>query len=318
MPKKKQGRATSPKPKNKKMTKATKIKVPDNSQLAKLPNALSLTGSSGLIIWRNKKPLSLIILVYGVAYLVLVLGLSSPANVVSLKKDLSGVSSGHFSSLFSGVSVFTYLIGSTAGGNSSAGGSAYQLFITIVASLSIIWALRQFYKGEKIRARDSYYHGLYPLAQFILVLLFIAVELIPMVIGLSLYALLINGGIAVSAIEKILSLIVIIGLIGWSLYLLTSSIISLYIVTLPDMTPIKALRSAKGLVKGRRWSVFRKILFLPVILIIFFAVVIIPFILLAPALAAWIFIILTLVALVYIHSYLYNLYRGLINEQSPS
>ncbi len=39
-----------------------------------------------------------------------------------------------------------------------------------------------------------------------------------------------------------------------------SSLFALYIVTLPDMTPMKALRSARELARYRRWTVLRKIL----------------------------------------------------------
>ncbi|HEY1645528.1 MAG TPA: hypothetical protein VGF75_04055 [Candidatus Saccharimonadales bacterium] len=290
----------------------TKVKALD-TKVTKLPNVLVIAKTSWLIIWRNRKTFSIIVLVYGLVYLILVLGLSSPANGSSLKKSFDGVFHGHLSQFYSSVSVLTYLIGSTTS-SSSPGGSAYQVFILIIASLAIIWSLRQFYLGAKIRARDSYYRGLYPMAQYILVLLFIVLELLPLVIGLALYSLLVGGGIAVTTLEKVLSIIPVIALVSLSFYLISSSTMALYIVTLPDMTPIKALRSAKGLVKGRRWSVFRKIIFLPLMLFIIAAILILPFILIAPAVSAWIFFVLTLVALVYVHSYLYSLYRGLINE----
>jgi hypothetical protein len=286
-------------------------------QLVKLPNVLKITKDSWLVIWNNRFIFLKIAFVYELTYLILVLGLSSPSNVSSLKKEFSGVFHGQLSSIYSGLSIFTYLIGSSTSSATPAG-SAYQGFILIIASLSIIWTLRQLYMKSNIRARDSFYKGLYPLIQYILVLLFIGLELLPLIGGLGLYGLLINGGIAVTALEKIISIALIIALIVVSLYLISSSVIALYIVTLPDMTPLKALRSAKRLVKNQRWTILRKIIFLPVLLLIAIGLVMLFLILAIPAIAAWVFVILSLSSLIYAHSYLYNLYRGLINEQSSS
>lgn len=320
MPKLNQGRAANPRPKNKKKVKrqsAEPLTNPSAVSNAKLANVIQLSLASWLVIWRNKKTFSYIVIIYGLAYLILVLGFSNPTNVSNLKSEFSGVFHGHFSSLYSGFGIFAYLLGSTTA-SSSASGSAYQVFILIIASLSIIWSLRQLTNGQKVKAKDSYYQGMYPLIQYVLILLFIALELIPLAIGLGLYGLLISGGIAVSFIEKFISLIIIAGLAGLSLYLISSSVIALYIVTLPNMTPLKALRSAKGLVKARRWTVFRKIIFLPVLLFIVIGLIMLPLILVLPAIAAWLFFILTLIALVYMHSYLYNLYRGLLDDESSS
>ena len=319
MPKKAAGAKIKSAPQTKKKsTRPSPKKISQNSKESikransKLPNVLELAASGWLIIWRHRKTFSIIILIYGIAYLILVLGLSSPTNVSSLKKDFSG--SNGSSSFESTLTTLGFLVGSTTS-SSTTDGSAYQVFIIIIASLSIIWALRQFYLGSKIRARDSYYQGLFPFAQYILVILFIALELVPLAAGLGLYSLLINGGIAVTVIEKILSITLVVGLVGISFYLISSSIIALYIVTLPNMTPWKALRSAKGLVSGRRSSVFRKIIFLPLLLFIVVSLVTLPFIAVAPVVAPWVFFVLSLVVLVYIHSYLYGLYRGLINEK---
>ncbi len=310
MPKKGQG--TKSVPKTKTNHKANKNKQ-SKAVSSKLPSVFGLAKSSWHILWRNRNSMSFIILIYGLVYLVLVLGISSPGNVPSLKHEFSGVFHGHLSSLFSGLSIYTYLVGSSTS-SPSASGSTYQVFIMLIASLAIIWALRQYYLGAKIRARDSYYKGLYPFVPFLLVLLFIIVELIPLLIGLFLYGTLFNGSIAVTGLEKVVSLIPIIGLVFLSFYWLASSLMALYIVTLPNMTPMKAIKSARGLVKGRRGLVLKKMIFLPVLLIIITGIIMLPFIYILPSIAAWVFYLLSLIGLVYIHSYLYALYRGLINE----
>jgi hypothetical protein len=96
--------------------------------------------------------------------------------------------------------------------------------------------------------------------------------------------------------------------------MISSSLFALYIVTLPDMTPMKALRSARELVRHRRWTVLRKILCLPLILLVAGAVIMLPIIIVLTPLAQWVFFLLTMLALVAAHAYMYTLYRELLNE----
>ena len=88
--------------------------------------------------------------------------------------------------------------------------------------------------------------------------------------------------------------------------MLCSSLFALYIVTLPDMTPLKALRSARQLVRYRRPLVFRKLLYLPVALLVIASVIMIPVIaLIAPA-APWVLFVLAIGALITAHTYMYT------------
>jgi hypothetical protein len=118
----------------------------------------------------------------------------------------------------------------------------------------------------------------------------------------------------VSIIERIIWVLVYLGLATLTIYWLSSSLFALYIVTLPDMTPIKALRSAKELVTGYRWQVIRKVIALPVILLAAAIVVMLPVIVILTPLAQWVFFLLTSLVLVAINTYMYLLYRELMNE----
>jgi hypothetical protein len=155
---------------------------------------------------------------------------------------------------------------------------------------------------------------MYPLVPFMLVLTVVGLQLVPMLIGSTLYVTVINGGIAVYAAEKILWGLLFIVLALLSLYMLASSLFALYIVTLPDMTPMKALRSARELVRYRRWTVLRKMLALPLILLLVAFVIMLPIIILAAPLARWVFFLLTMTALTAAHAYMYTLYRELLRE----
>jgi hypothetical protein len=270
----------------------------------KIDNVLVISRNSINVLWQNRKLFSGIMLIYALLYIFFVRGL---ANLPSSSSLISG--SGK---LFSGFSIFSLIFVASSSSNSNPSGSMLQSLLLIIISLVLIWTLRHIYKGKKVTIRDGYYKALYPLIPFILILLFIGLELLPLIIGSTLYSIIVTQGIAINVVEKGASIAILVGLIILSLYFLSSSIFALYIVTLDDMTPVKALRSAKQLVKGRRAVVLRKILFMPLALIISTSIIVLPFILIYPPLAAWIIFLLTVIVIAVAHSYLYNLYRELI------
>jgi len=303
MPKKSQ---KSPSAKKRRSSKVV-IKHPN------LPSVIVILVNSLKIIRKYWKTFLIITLIYALLYIIFVRGISGGLNLSSIRSSLDRAQS--TTSLSTGLSLFVYLIGnSTTSQNSSVNAGVYQTILLIVMSLAIIWTLRQAYNSSKIRARDAFYRGMYPLVSFIIVLIIVGLELIPLLIGGSLYSVVMTNGIAVGGLEKTLWGLVFAVFALASLYLITSTIFALYIVTLPDMTPMKALRSARQLVKRRRWLVMRKVLFLPLAIILAALIIMVPIILLITVAASWIFLILSLFCLVFIHSYLYALYRELLNE----
>jgi hypothetical protein len=186
--------------------------------------------------------------------------------------------------------------------------------LLVIISLATIWGLRQVSAGNKPRIRDAFYKGLYPIVPLILVLLVIGLQLIPMAVAGWLYSAVIVGGVAGTLIEKILWILLVILAILLSLYMISSSLFALYIVTLPDMEPMQALRSARQLAVHRRWTILRKIVFLPFILFVIAALIMLPTIILLPFIAEWIFLVLSLFGWIVTLCYIYNLYKELLNE----
>jgi hypothetical protein len=97
-----------------------------------------------------------------------------------------------------------------------------------------------------------------------------------------------------------------------TVYMLCSTLFALYIVTLPNTTPMAALRSSRQLVLHRRWTIVRKLLFLPVALIALTAVIVTPLIIFAAPIAPWVFFGLSTLLLPVVHAYLYSLYRSML------
>lgn len=279
----------------------------------KLPNVYRLAKLTATTVWQHKGLFAGITIVYGLLNLLLVQGITGGNDLVDLKATLDEIFTGNIGKIMSGLSIFVVLVGSSGNASNETAG-AYQFFLALICSLAIIWALRQVMAGQKLRIRDAYYRGMYPFVPFVLVLLVVGLQLVPLLIGSALYSIVVSNGIAVYFIEKLLWGLLYGMLALLSLYMLSSSLFALYIVTLPDMTPMKALRSARELVRHRRWTVLRKLLALPVMLLIIAAVIMLPIIIWLTPLAQWIFFVLTTTALLAIHAYIYTLYRELLNE----
>jgi heme A synthase len=78
------------------------------------------------------------------------------------------------------------------------------------------------------------------------------------------------------------------------------------------MTPMKALRSARDLVRGRRLSLFRKLLFLVAVLGLLTVIIVLPVIMTVTSAAPFVLYVVTLLVLPAVHLYLYTLYRELL------
>ena len=275
-------------------------------QAAPLTSAFKLLKGSLRHLKKHKKIFFGIVVIYLLLTIVLVKGFGISSGVGELKTLLEEAGS-----LTTGFTLFAVLL-TSSGSASTEEASLYQSILLIITSLAVIWVLRQTYAGHKVTVRDAFYKGMYPLVPFLLVLAVVGLQLTPLLIGSWLYGAVIGGGIAVTGIEQAV-VWSIIGLMAvWTFYMLSSSVFALYISTLPDMTPMKALRSARELVRHRRWAVMRKILALPVLLIVLGAVIMVPLIIFATPLAEWTFFILNMAVLAVAHSYIYALYRELL------
>lgn len=307
MPKTAATKKAAPKPKQ------TSRPVIQTKSYAKLPSVWRLSVDSLKILWRRRWLFGGIVLFYGIVNLVVAQGFSSGLNVSTTKAQLTSLFQGHFSQLDSGLTIYALMLASLGGSSSNSGGGfGYSLLFAVIASLALIWSIRNVSNSVPVKIRDAYYRGIYPLIPFLAILLLIGIELLPLVAGISLYVLAINNTIAVTALEKLLFIVIMVGLSALSLFLISSSVFALFIVTLPEMTPVKALRSARDLVRKRRWPILFRLLYLPVALLIVSAIIMLPFIIFASVIAQWVFLALSLILLAIAVSYLYNLYREML------
>lgn len=281
-----------------------------DTQRGKLPHAYQIAFRSLRIMWSNRLLLGGIAAIYGVLYLAFGQALTSLSGA-NLSGAFTRAFNGHPGSLFSGFNLFVLLIGS-GGSNASSSANAYRTFLFLAVSLAVIYVLRTVMSGGTTKFRDAFYKGMYPLIPFILVIVWLAVEFIPLVVAGFLYSLSQNAGVAVNLFDNIILDIVFLLIASVSFYFVTSGVFAAYIVTLPDMTPMKAIRSARTIVKKRRLVVFAKLAFLPAFVLVIGAILMVPFILLMKPVISIVFIILSLIFFEFMHTYLYSLYRELI------
>lgn len=279
-----------------------------------LPSPLSLIKSSAKLIWSNKKLFAGIAGIQILLTYIFVQGFSSGIGVDELRQNIQeivGDSSGITGQTVTALALFSYLVSSTSKSAAEAAG-LYQLFLGIIISLAVIWGVRQLLANDRPTLRDVFYRGMYPLIPFICVLFVIGLQLIPALAGSLLYTSVFGNGLAVTPLEQVLWLIIIGLLVVLSVYMIMSSVFALYIVTLPDMTPIRALRSARQLVLHRRVSVFARLVSLPLVLLLIAMIVFIPLLIVFAPVAQPLFIVFSAGAFIFTHVYMCFLYRSLL------
>ena|ERR1700733_2161241 len=107
-----------------------------------LPGSFRLFGGAVKLLFKNWKPFLGIVLIYGIFNLILVRGFSGNADLTHIKSTLDQALHGNGSQAASGGLLFVYLLGS-AGNSASATAGAYQLLLTLITSMALIWTLRE-------------------------------------------------------------------------------------------------------------------------------------------------------------------------------
>lgn len=277
----------------------------------KLPNWWVLLKKSCSLMVANKKQIFYFFLAYGFLNLLLVRGFTTGIDIDAIQETFRAIVDEETAAVASGFTVFGALIDASAQGTGEIA-QVYQMFLLVISSLALIWLYRQQQAGNKVTMKMAFYRGMYPIIPFILVLLVIGVQFIPAIIGNFLYTAVVQGGLIVGFLEQVLWLLFFLSCLLLTLYMVTSSSIALYLVTLPEMTPMIALRQARELVRHRRFSILRKIFALMMIIFALLFVVVLPVIFIAPTLAEWMFFSITVLGVPLVHGYMFSLYRELL------
>ncbi len=302
-----------PKPQYRTLRMHRKIRAKD---FKPLPSAWVLWKSSLSFMWTNRRPLGLFILIYSILYILFVRGLSGGINLGELREILKEDSS-TATGVITSVTLLSVLL-STSNATTSQVASLYQTILIVLGSLAIIWLLRQLSgdRPKKVRVRDAFYKGMGPLVPFLIVLTIIVLEFIPLTVGSFILNISESNGLAGSGLEQIAVISITVLLALLSFYLVSGSLAAIYIVTLPDITPLRALRASHELLGLHRWSVVRKLIVLGFLLLIAAMIIFLPLLFFLPSGLAWIteyvFFACSILAFAVFHTYLYSLYKSLL------
>ncbi len=288
--------------------KLTKVKLKAAKPLPRLKQTIF---QPLRLIFAHKKAYLLMCLIYAGLTFVLVNGIGQNFSLVETKNNLTQTLSTNSHDFTSSLALFSYLVGNFSSPSSEVTG-VYKLLIGIVVFLATIWLTRRLMANEEASVKDSFYKGMFPLVPFILLLLIILIQLVPLALGNFVLSTVINNSLASTTPEVILWVILFIVLALISLYMVVSSVVALNIVTLPDVTPLQALRSSKKLVLHRRLGIIVRLLILPIILLLLSLVIFVPLIAYVPILVEPLFLIFSSFWLIYYVVYLYNFYRELL------
>ncbi len=293
--------------------KSFRLSKPLKSTQPRVPSATKIFRSSFSILKSQWRFFLGVALIYGLFTIFFVSGGGSGLNVTELKEVFDeSIETGVLGSLTSSLAIFGVLLSSSAAVNTEVG-LLYQFFILLVVSLAVVWGLREMQASNRpVSVKDAFYQGMYPLIPVLLVLFVVGLQLLPASIGATIYTATIAGGIAVTAIEQVAWIFFVLLLFLLSFYMVASSVFALYIVTLPNMTPLRALRSARQLVLHRRWVIMRKLLYLFIALLLITGLVIVPLIAFVPLLAQALFFACSLAVIPFVHTFMYSLYRSLL------
>lgn len=297
-------------PKLKKKPKAAKKSVVFDID-RKAPSLKAAMRRNLMIFAHNKKSFALVVLVYGILYFVFIRVLTKVdlGSVTQSVKIIFG--DGQENILTRMITVGSLFSGST---NFDTQTALLFAIIFFINSLAIIWVLRTIWAKKKVKVKEAYYQGMYPLIPFGLIIVYVFFQMLPFTITSLLFTTAINNGIASSLPEKI----GIMGLLAfgilWSGYLIIGSIIALYAVTVPQITPFKALDTARQVLKGRRFEVLRQVLLFAIISGVVAMVPMLFIIWLIPKIAIVVVALFIILALPWFHTYLYGLYRDLLND----
>lgn len=295
-----------------------------------LPGYWEFTKNVWQMIWERRKVFALVIITY--TFISIVLGLMANQTVYSEIGDLfkesgSELASGEFDSLSQALllSVATFS-GSTQ--SLSEAQQIYAVLLFLLTWLTTTWLLREFLAGGKPRLRDGLYNASAPLISTFLVFGVMLLQLIPMgILGVA-YTALTNINVLSNGMPIFVFSVLALLVLALTLYWLTATFIALVVVTLPGMYPLQALRTAGDLVIGRRLRILYRLLWLLGSIAVVWFVIMLPFVLIDSWLVGvWsgfssvpivpvIAILLGSVITVWASSYIYLLYRKVIDDEA--
>lgn len=285
-----------------------------------LPSYRSFTAYVCKMLWSHRKLFICLVLFYAIATAILV-GLVAQ-DIGTLSDSLSEITS------LSGVGqtglLFVTLVSNNFSPDLTEAQQIYTVLICLLTWLTTVWLLRNIMAGHKVKLRDGLYNAAAPIISTFLVALVLLVQLLPAALGLIAYSAALSSGLLSGGIATVLFWLVFCLLILLSIYWITSTFIALVVVTLPGIYPLKAIRTANGIVSGRRLRIILRWLWMILCVVAAWVVILIPVILFDTwlqsatsfSIVSLVMLVLSSLTIVWVSSYIYLLYRKVVSEDA--
>lgn len=304
----------------------------DYKRSLKLPGYWSLTSRAWGVLARHKR------LFFGLVFLyagltLLFSSIMSQDTYLQLRQLVDESSeAGLIGAATSNIALFwgvltSQLSGVTAGELSSSQ-QIFGMLIGLYTWLAAVWLLRGVMAGKKLRLRDGIYSSGGPVIALMMLALLMLIQLLPAAVAMILYGAADGSGLLDQTVILMLFGGGAILLSTLSAYWATGTLIAMVVVTLPGMYPMQALRLAGDVVVGRRIRILLRLLWAVLLLLLAWLAVLIPVIIIDGALKSavpgleWlplvpiIALLLTSFSIVFFASYIYTLYRKVVEDDA--
>lgn len=293
-----------------------------------LPGYIAFTHEVTKTLWSQRKTFLWLAGIYAVLYAVLV-GMQSQDTYTTLTDTLKETSGELFSGNWGAIGQASLLLVSTLSvgvtGEVTEAQQIFSVFLFVLAWLTTVWLLRNILAGHKVKLRDGLYGSGAPLFAMMIIVLIIAIQLIPVGVAAIGYSAAASTGLLAGGAATMLFWIAASLLALLSLYWITSSLFAMIIVTLPGMYPYRAIRTAGDIVLGRRIKILLRWLWMVLLVVLAWALVMIPIVLLDMGLKSWLpaiqwlpvvpvaALIMAALTSIWVSAYVYLLYRKVVD-----
>lgn len=302
----------------------------DYKRSLKLPGYWSFTNSVRSMLWKNRRLFGGIALSYlAVIFIVNSFGQQDAyQNLSNALYDAGGeFFEGNWGRITgAGILLFTSVTqGLTP--NVTEAQTVLSALAVFFAWLATVWALRNVMAGRKVKVRDAVYSSGSPVIPSVLVSFIIVLQILPLSLAILVYNAAIVSGF-ISGVEAMLAWVAVALLGVLSIYWITSTIIALIIITLPGMYPWRAIQTAGDLVVGRRLRILLRLIWLAFIVVVAWAIIVIPIILFDDwikdiwSAITWLpivpvsILIMSSLTIVFVATYIYMLYRKVVDDDA--
>jgi hypothetical protein len=307
-----------------------RTKARDLHRSLKLPGYVSFTKYVAKTLWQYRKLFLLLALMYGLLS-ALVVGVASQDTYTAITDGLTEANSTLRSDPGQAGVIIGLIATALTGGLSqslSQTQSTYAFILVLMTWLTAVWLLRNILAGNKVKLRDGLYNASAPILSTFIVITVLILQLLPMALAFIGYSAAASSGLLAGGIEAMLFWIVAGLLVVLSLYLVTSTLVALVIVTLPGMYPMQALKTAGDIAVGRRMRLLMRLLWLVGTIVAAWIVLIVPMVLLdawinsmwvafsAVPFVPIILVIMSSLTVVWAASYVYLLYRKVVADDA--